>query len=281
MNEMYIFVNGQFMEKEDARISPFDHGYLYGLGVFETLRTYRGVPFLLDEHLQRLNAGLKEMGINKAFEEREVLEIIDKLSELNQLQDSYIRLNVSAGAGEIGLQTEMYTEPTVILFQKELPPLDPLREKEAVLLKIRRNTPETDVRLKSHHFFNNMAAKRELGIDPGKEGIFLSADGHLAEGITSNLFWVKDGRLFTPAIETGILNGITRQFILRLADQQNIQAEEGLYKVSTLLEADEIFFTNSIQEIVPVISFKEKVLPGKKGVFVQKLYGLYQRHIFN
>lgn len=276
---MYIFLNGQFIEKEKARISPFDHGYLYGVGAFETFRTYGGIPFLLDEHLERLNAALSEMGINRAFEREEVMAVIEKLSELNQLQDSYIRMNVSAGPAEVGLQAGLYSDPTVILFQKELPPLEPLREKEAVLLTICRNTPETKIRLKSHHFFNNIAAKRELGADPGKEGIFLSADGYLAEGVTSNLFWVKNGRIYSPAVETGILNGITRQFIFRLAKRLGIPAEEGLYKKRELIHADEIFFTNSIQEIVPVNVFEGKALPGKKGTVVQMLNGLYQKFI--
>lgn len=278
---MYMYLNGDFIEKEKARISPFDHGYLYGMGVFETFRTYGGIPFLLEEHLTRLNAGLSDMGIERKFEKEEVRAIIDELSSLNQLPDSYIRMNVSAGAGEIGLQTDSYTEPTVIFFQKELPPLESLREKEAVLLSIRRNTPETEMRLKSHHFFNNMAAKRELGSDPKKEGIFLSEGGFLAEGVTSNLFWVRGGGLFTPAVETGILNGITRQFILRLADEVSIQVNEGLYKENELSEADEIFFTNSIQEIIPVNSFDGKSFPGKDGRIVQELNELYQSYVFN
>ncbi len=276
---MYIFLNGEIIEKEKALISPFDHGYLYGVGAFETFRTYGGMPFLLDEHLERLNTALVEMGINRIFEREEVLSAIEKLSELNQLRDSYIRMNVSAGPAEIGLQTSLYSEPTVIIFQKELPRLEPLREKEAVLLTIRRNTPETKTRLKSHHFFNNIAAKRELGADPGKEGIFLSEDGYLAEGVTSNLFWVKDRKIYTPAIETGILNGITRQFIFRLAERLGIPVEEGFYKEEALILADEIFFTNSIQEIVPVKEYEGKTFPGQEGAIVQKLYGLYQKCI--
>ncbi|HBZ11199.1 MAG TPA: 4-amino-4-deoxychorismate lyase [Bacillus bacterium] len=276
---MYLFLNGEFIKQEEARISPFDHGYLYGMGVFETFRTYRGIPFLLDEHLERLNAGLEEMRIKRAFERAEVMPVIKKISELNRLPNSYIRMNVSSGPGQIGLQVDPYLEPTVILFQKELPPLKPLREKEAVVLTIRRNTPETKRRLKSHHFFNNIAAKRELGTDPGKEGIFLTADGYLAEGVTSSLFWVKNEKLYTPMIETGILDGITRQFILRLAGQLGIPVEEGMYREQKLAEAEEIFFTNSIQEIVPVNVFEGKSLPGKKGTVVQKLNALYQRFV--
>ena len=164
-----------------------------------------GTPFLLDQHLTGLNEGLQEMSIQKRFYLPEVLEMIEKFSNINQLSNSYIRMNVSAGIGEIGLTTEPYHSPTVIMFQKPLPPMMSLNEKEAVILSLRRNTPETDNRLKSHHFYNNIAAKRELGPDRKKEGIFLDHNGFLAEGITSNLFWIKNDTLFTPDLATGIL----------------------------------------------------------------------------
>ncbi|WP_340083865.1 aminodeoxychorismate lyase [Siminovitchia sp. FSL H7-0308] len=273
---MVLFLNGKFIKKENAVISPFDHGYLYGLGVFETIRTYGGKPFLLEEHIERLNHGLEELEIDRSFTSGEVKPIIQELCLINGLPDSYIRMNVSAGEGDIGLQTAPYIDPTVIIFQKSLPPLIPLQEKEAVILKLRRNTPETEIRMKSHHFFNNAAAKRELGPDRDREGIFLTREGYLAEGITSNLFWVKAGVLYTPSLETGILNGITRQLILKLARSADIPVIEGLFKENVLQEADEIFFTNSIQEIVPVHKFMKCKLPGNKGVIVGRLYEKYK-----
>ena len=112
-----------------------------------------------------------------------------------------------------------------------------------------------------------------------KKEFFLTESGFLAEGITSNLFWVKDEVLYTPSLETGILNGITRQFILTLAEQLMMQVQEGLYLETTLLEAEEIFFTNSIQEIVPVIQLGQKIYPGKKGYIVQKLNQMYQEYV--
>lgn len=276
---MYIYLNGKYLKEEEANISPFDHGYLYGLGVFETIRTYKGSPFLLDEHLERLHAGLRELNIGIRFEYAEVLKSIEELSRLNDLQDSYIRFNVSAGVGEIGLQTEEYTAPTIIIFQKSLSNIEKMKEKEAVVLKLRRNTPETTARLKSHHFFNNVAAKRELGSDPNKEGILLSEAGFLAEGVTSNLFWIKEEVLYTPALETGILNGITRQFVLKLAQHLGLKVKEGLYQTASLEKADEIFFTNSIQEIVPVHRLGSRTYPGKNGDHVKKLYQLYERQV--
>ncbi|WP_062105731.1 aminodeoxychorismate lyase [Bacillus niameyensis] len=274
---MYIYVNGQYIRKEEAVISPFDHGYLYGLGVFETFRTYKCHPFLLDDHLERLNKGLQELGIMKEFHRNEVMEIIGRLVELNGLPDSYIRFNVSAGIGEIGLQTAPYDGPTIIMFQKSLAPTQPNQEKEAVIVSIPRNTPETIHRLKSHHFFNNVAAKREIGSDTQKEGIFLTKEGFLAEGITSNLFWVQDDVLYTPSLETGILNGITRKWLITMAKRLGINLQEDLFSASALNVAQEIFFTNSIQEIVPVYKLGKKLFPGKEGKLYQKFHKEYKK----
>lgn len=276
---MYIYLNGQFIRREEATISPFDHGYLYGLGVFETMRTYEGNAFLLDQHVERLNSGMKEMNIALEFSTSQVEKILKELSRLNDLQNSYIRFNVSAGIGEIGLQTNPYSEPTVIVFQKPLVGIEPLREKEAVILKTVRNTPETTIRIKSHHFFNNVAAKLELGADPNKEGLMLTKDGFIAEGVTSNIFWLRDGVLCTPSLETGILNGITRQFIIRIAQELGIDVKIGLFKVEDLGQADEIFFTNSVQEIIPVNKLDKHFYPGKNGRLVQQLYSIYHQAI--
>ncbi|RIW29845.1 4-amino-4-deoxychorismate lyase [Bacillus salacetis] len=275
---MYVFFNGKILNKEEARISPFDHGFLYGMGLFETMRTYGGHPFLLTDHLERMQSGLKMLNINLDLKTLDISGMISSLSEKNDLQDSYLRLNISAGVGEIGLRTEPYEEPNILLLQKKLPPLEPLREKEAVLLELARNTPETPVRLKSHHYFNNIAAKREVGGDPGKEGLFLTKEGYIAEGITSNIFWVREGKLFTPSLETGILNGITREYIIELSNRSGIPCESGLYRLEDLLHASEAFFTNSVQEIIPIRSFAGKGYPGKNGRITNALYTYYEQH---
>ncbi|MDQ0215895.1 4-amino-4-deoxychorismate lyase [Oikeobacillus pervagus] len=275
---MWIYLNGELVEKEKAVISPFDHGYLYGLGVFETIRTYNGHPFLLEEHVKRLNDGIKQLGIERHWTSGEVEEIIRILSEKNQLLNSYIRFNVSAGVGEIGLQTEPYVEPTTIVFQKPLTITEGLKEKEGVLLELRRNTPETALRLKSHHYLNNIVAKREIGNAPNKEGIFLTEEGFVAEGIVSNIFWVVNDELFTPSLSTGILNGITRKFILKLARLQQMTVHEGCFYIEEIKNAEEVFLTNSIQEIVPVTKIGETIYPGKKGKVVKRLYEFYRNY---
>jgi 4-amino-4-deoxychorismate lyase len=275
---MLIYLNGQFISKEDARISPFDHGFLYGIGLFETFRVYDGHPFLLDDHLERLNHGLDELYIKHHFTRDEVNKILQELLEVNQLTNAYIRLNVSAGMGEVGLQVEPYLEPNLIIFPKPLPPPGELNEKKAVLLKVKRNSPEGQERLKSHHFLNNVLAKREIGNQPEVEGIFLNEQGFLAEGVVSNLFWIKGNVLYTPAVHTGILNGITRQFVIELARTANLCIEVGLYSIEQALEADELFVTNSIQEIVPITCFEGQHLPGKKGQWVQQLHKDYRHY---
>jgi 4-amino-4-deoxychorismate lyase len=279
---MYLYLNGDIVHLSEAAISPFDHGYLYGMGVFETFRTYEGHPFLLKDHLKRLSRGLKELNIAADLNEEKIKRIITELLKKNGLKDAYCRFNVSGGTEEIGLKTTPYEDATVILFQKELPLSTPLKEKEGVFLKLRRNTPETGERLKSHHYLNNMAAKREIGSSLDQEGIFLTKQGHLCEGITSNLFWVEGGELFTPSVETGLLNGITRQFILALADRLNIPVQVGVFEKEEILEADEVFFTNSVQEIIPVNKIDSMLLPGHNGKYVgvlHKQYTKYKRYL--
>lgn len=275
---MYVFMNGNIMPKEAVTISPFDHGFLYGVGLFETFRVYEHHPFLLDDHLDRLNSGLQVVNIQASITKQNIVEAIRLVLEANQLSNAYIRLNVSAGNGEIGLQTEPYLNPNLILFAKALPSSGAMTEKKAVILKLNRNSPEGLERLKSHHYLNNLLAKRELGNNPLQEGLFLTKEGYIAEGIVSNVFWIKEGIMYTPAIETGILNGITRQFVISLAGVLGLTVEEGFYKPEQAEEAEEIFFTNSIQEIVPVSNFNGKNMPGLKGEMVTLFYQKYQEY---
>jgi len=273
---VYIYINGKIIPHEKAQISVFDHGFMYGAGLFETFRTYRGHPFLLDSHLGRLNKGLRQLNIDRSFCREEINQIIQRLLNENKLENAYIRFNVSAGIGGIGLQTSSYTEPNVIMYMKSLQTGESLGEKKAEWLRIRRNTPEGDERLKSHHYLNNLLAKREIGEDVQMEGLFLTKEGYVAEGITSNLFWIRNGILYTPSVETGILNGITRRFILALAAQSGLEVREGLYKQENLLEADEVFITNSIQEIVAIKSIGSESYKGVSGPIVQMLYTRYK-----
>ena len=272
---MFIYLNKEIVKLEDARISPLDHGFLYGVGLFETFRIYDGHPFLLDDHLVRLNEGLAELKIRYKLAREDVLKIVKDVLEANGLKDAYVRLNVSAGNGEIGLRTEEYYEPNTIVFMKPIPHL--LKEKEGLIVTTVRNTPEGTTRLKSHHYLNSIYAKREVGEKPQIEGLLLSKEGYLTEGVTSNLFWVKKGVIHTPSLETGILNGITRQFICSIASKLGISVQEGFYYVNDLESCEEAFITNSIQEIIPLNKVNSVPLPGSNGEITRELQLIYKQ----
>jgi 4-amino-4-deoxychorismate lyase len=286
---MKIAVNGCIIDEREAVVSVYDHGFLYGMGLFETFRTYGGRPFLLKEHLARLAAGLDEIGIRAVPDADGIRELVGKLLAANGLTDAYIRLSVSAGAEALGLPSGDYRSPNTIVYIKPLPPRDEsvyTDGKPIQLLALRRNSPEGMFRMKSFHYMNNILAKREMARYPwagGAEGIFLDGRGYLSEGIVSNLFWIKDRTCFTPSEDTGLLPGITRRFVMKLAEAEGLRVEEGLYRWEDVLEADEAFLTNSIQEIVPVrcgfdLQGKEKVIRSRgAGPVTRRLMGLYSR----
>lgn len=288
----YIGVNGVNTPAAEAVISVMDHGFLYGIGLFETMRTYGGAPFLLERHLFRLEQGCKQLGIEYTGDLHSISEEIQNLLQANELEEGYIRYTVSAGEDVLGLPSGNYTRPQRVLYVKPLPPFpSSLYEtgRELKLLHTRRNTPEGPVRFKSLHYMNNILAKRELtsytttdSVAP--EGLLLTSDGWLAEGIVSNIFFVSSGQLYTPSIQTGILPGITRELVIKLAEGLGMKTEEGLYTWDMLIRADEIFLTNSIQEIVPVTSLSklnsaeepQRVGSGRIGPITEQLLRLYQ-----
>ncbi|TMV44307.1 aminodeoxychorismate lyase [Paenibacillus mesophilus] len=255
---MKIAVNGRICDDQEAVVSVYDHGFLYGIGLFETFRTYRGRPFLLEPHMGRLSRSCTELGIRYIPNAPETESLIARLLSANGLPDAYVRFSVSAGVDLLGLPTADYEKPNVIVYVKPLPPRDErtyTQGKPIQLLELRRNSPEGSVRYKSFHYMNNILAKREMRRyewAAGAEGIFLDGFGHVAEGIVSNLFWVKDEVVYTPSLVTGILPGITREYVIGLAERSGFDVREGLYEWSAVMEADEAFITNSVQEIVPV-----------------------------
>ncbi|MEK5478903.1 aminotransferase class IV [Paenibacillus sp. FSL R5-0407] len=291
----YIGVNGVPTPSAEAVISVMDHGFMYGMGLFETFRTYGGEPSLLDRHLKRLNEGCRTLGIPYEADAERIRKEVTELLILNGLSEGYVRLTVSAGEGPLGLTTEDYIKPTVILYVKPLPPMDfslYTQGKRLWRLRTPRNTPESEVRLKSLHYMNNLLARRELAVyeqDSSahlpSEGMLLTAEGHLAEGIASNLFFAEQGRLYTPEIGTGILPGITRAIVMELAARCGLSLEEGRYPWDRLWTADEIFVTNSVQELVPVTQLAEPdgksavVGEGEIGPLTKQLLYFYRESV--
>ncbi|WP_060204361.1 aminodeoxychorismate lyase [Sporosarcina koreensis] len=276
---MLCWMNGEFEQAEQLRISPFDHGFLYGAGFFETFRTYEGRVFLFEAHMERLRLALREYRIAMPYSDEEIAEVIQGLHVRSGGRDGYFRLNVSAGVHDIGLAPSEYTSPNVILFRKELAVVPRGTEKKAVWLETERNLPESWIRHKSHNFLNNVRGRLELPSLKELEGIFLTTDGHVAEGVTSNVFWVNAGALYTPSVETGILPGITRAFIMELGEKAGMPVHIGLFTKGEVERADEAFVSNSVQELVPLSVIGERPLSGASGVYYQKLHRLYMQAI--
>ncbi len=285
---MKIDLNGNVIEEQKAVVSVYDHGFLYGMGLFETFRTYGGRPFLLEWHLERLAAGCRELDIRYVPDPDGLQRRIRRLLEANELTDAYFRFTVTAGTDILGLPAGSYEHPSEVLYVKPLPPFDPsvyMNGKPLQLLESRRNSPEGTIRHKSLHYMNNILAKQELRHYPWAaqaEGLLLDAQGFLSEGIVSNVFFVRGGELHTPSADTGLLPGITRRYVITSARKSGLSVSEGLYRWEDLAGADEVFLTNSIQELVPVTKLFDRkgkayiVGDGKAGPITAKLLSQYR-----
>lgn len=281
--------NGKVVPIDQAAVSVMDHGFLYGMTLFETMRTYGGRPFLLERHMERLKSACKVLGIDYRMDTVQAERHIREVMMANGLKEAYVRYTVSAGENGFGLPIGEYVRPNVVVLVKPLPVWqDELYEqgKPLQLLRTRRSGPEAAVRFKSGQYMNNIVAKRELaqlsGSVLGAEGLMLDQNGHVSEGIVSNVFFVQDGRLYTPDLSTGILPGITRQWVIELAGQADIHVEEGKYEWERLWQADEVFLTTSVQELVPVTTLidtegrTKQVGSGQAGDCTSMLLNLYR-----
>ncbi len=286
---MKISFNGMIVDEHQAVLSVFDHGILYGIGLFETMRTFHGKPFMLEAHLQRLEEGCSLLQIPYAADYGSVRQEIADIMAANDLQEAYIRYTVTAGVEALGLPSGPYRRPTVIIYAKPLPESleDYARNGRALqLLATTRNSPESGIRLKSLHYMNNIMAKRELERyrwADGAEGLMCDRAGYLAEGIVSNLFFIRDSCCKTPSSDTGLLPGITRRTVMSLCAGAGYAMEEGRYTWGELLQADEIFITNSVQGIVPVtrlfdpLGNRQEIAGGSPGKITGELAESYQR----
>ncbi|MCS1352401.1 aminotransferase class IV [Mechercharimyces sp. CAU 1602] len=251
----WIWLNGEMVPAQEATVSVMDHGFLYGVGLFETLRLYEGYPFLWRDHLERLQVGLRRLRITSPYQEEEWRQIIAKVSQQNKQADGVIRISVTGGAEGVGLSVSSYATPTTVVFMRPLPQTDASLYKEGKWLQplsLPRQVPAGTESLKSHNYLNSVLARQEVHDFPQVEGLMLTKEGWLAEGIVSNLFFVKDETVYTPTTDLGILPGVTRHFVLTLAQKIGYSVEEGAYGLSNLADADEIFITNSVVEIVPI-----------------------------
>ena len=277
---MWIYLNDKFVQEHDAVISVFDHGFLYGDGVYETIRSYGPRLFMRDQHLSRLFRSAEAIGLTIPIPLKEWADILHEAMARNKVgtdqRDAYLRITVSRGTGDIGLNPALCPSPTVVVMTKPLvPPASELYEKgvNIIVASTKRNLPSAlPPQMKTLNFLNNILAKREALAAGAFDSILLNWEQHLTECTISNLFFVADGRLRTPALECGLLDGITRGIVIRLAGELHIRVEEGHFTVDRLYQADECFLTNTSMEIMPVSMVDtKKIARGKPGPVTLKL----------
>ncbi len=253
---MYIYLNDSLVAKADAKISIFDHGFLYGDGVYETMRVYDGVVFMFDEHLKRLfrSASMIKLDIPKNIDE--IKMAVFETLQANTLKNAYLRLTVSRGVGPIGLDPGLCNQPTFVIIAEEMKEYPSSFYEKGIKVTIastRRNLREAlNPQIKSLNFLNNILAKIEAKERSAYEAIMLNHQGFIAEGTISNVFFFRGGILFTPSVECGILDGITRGVVLDLAVREGLMVREGKFYIEDMETAEEVFITNTTLEVMPV-----------------------------
>ncbi len=271
-----VYLNGNLVDRENAKVSVFDHGLLYGDGVFEGIRSYNALVFKLKEHTDRLFDSAKAIELSIPMTKAEVIKAIVETLKANGLKDAYIRLVVSRGAGDLGLDPRKCKNPTIfiitdkiVLYPKEFYE----NGLEIVTAKTRRNMRAAlDPEIKSLNYLNNILAKIEAIKAGVEEAIMLNQDGDVAECTGDNIFMVKKGVLSTPPKEAGVLKGITRNAVLGLAKAEGIKTEEKKIKQKDLYSADECFLTGTAAEIIPVTKIDQKKIgDGRPGRITKKL----------
>lgn len=275
-----VYINGKFVPKEEAKISVFDHGYLYGDGVFEGIRAYNGRVFRLKEHIDRLYDGVKSIMINLSETKEEMKEIILQTLRENNLKDAYIRVVISRGTGDLGLDPRKCPRPTVVVIADKIT-LYPQEMYENGLKVItattRRNIPEgVNPQMKSLNYLNNIMAKMEANQAGVLEAIMLNNENYVAECTGDNIFIVKNGKLITPPTYAGILIGITRNAVIELAENMGIPVVEKNFTRHELFTADECFLTGTAAEVIPVVNVDGRLIAdGKPGVITKKLIAAF------
>jgi len=281
---MWIFLNDTFVQQEQARISVFDHGFLYGDGVYETLRAYHGKFFLLERHVARLRQSCQLIGLVLPMPELQWSALLGETLRRNELTEASVRITISRGEGDLGLDPSLCSRPTIVILAKPFRPYPPSLKKDGVrleLVEIRRNpTSAQSPRIKSLSFLNNILAKQEALRMGSFDALMLNMEGYVSECPTSNVFFVKDGVIKTPSIDCGILEGVTREVVMWLSQEQGISLHEGRYKAQELLDADECFITNTSMEVMPVSQIGDKRIgPMCPGPLTAKLSHLFSENV--
>jgi branched-chain amino acid aminotransferase len=278
---MKIYIDGQFFDEANAKISVFDHGLLYGDGIFEGIRAYNGRVFKLKEHIDRLFCSAKALLLDIPLSHAEMSKAVVETCAANDLRDGYIRLIVTRGVGTLGLNPNRCKTPSVIVIagKVQLYPEEMYEKGMAIVTvpTVRNLHSALNPAIKSLNYLNNILAKIEANNAGVEEAIMLNAQGFVAECTADNIFILKDGKLFTPPLSAGALYGITRGTVIDLAKQAGIEVSEPDLTRYDVFNADECFLTGSGAEIIPVTKVDGRVVgDGQPGTVSKQLIASYR-----
>jgi len=280
----HVCVNGRISSDRDAVISVFDHGFLYGEGIYETLRTYHGRPFLFDRHMRRLRNSARMIALDIPFTDGDLASQIRDTMAAATLNGSeaYIRVLVTRGIGELTYDPQATPTPSVVIIVK--PQVDPAQDTyeqgvRVVIVEVVRNHPQTvNPMIKSNNLLNCALAAQEALRKGGFEGIMRNYRGELTECTTSNLFIVTGGAALTPPIESGLLPGITREFLFEIGKEIGVDVREQVLRDSDLFSADEAFLTSTTREAVPIVNVDDRTIgSGRPGPVTKRLLEGFRR----
>jgi branched-chain amino acid aminotransferase len=277
---MKIFIDGRYYDERNAKISVFDHGLLYGDGVFEGIRAYNGRVFKLKEHIDRLFASAKSILLTMPMSHADIVRAVVETCKRNKVRDGYIRLVVTRGVGTLGLNPSRCKRGSVIIIAGKIqlyPPELYERGMEIVTVPTTRNLQNAvNPAIKSLNYLNNVLAKIEANNAGCEEAVMLNAQGFVSECTGDNIFIVKEDHLLTPPLSAGALYGITRRVVMEIAEESGHRVAEANLSRHDLFNADECFLTGTGAEIVPIVKIDGRIIgDGKPGPITEKLVGQY------
>jgi len=275
-----INVDGQLGTERDRLLSPLDQGFLFGASVYETVRTYDGVPFLVGRHLKRLRESALALGIDIDESDERLMRRVHETLEASGNAESSIRIVVSAGVGAIDYRQGSTKKPTIVIVVRPLQPFPESLYRDGATASfvsiMRAGRGNLSPRIKSSNLLNNLMALREAHERGAYEALMLNPKGEVCEGSMSNVFVVTDGAIATPPISAGILEGITRELVLSIARDGGFELEEKTVLPDELLGADEVFITASSRQVVPIVKVDEHpIADGHPGPVTKKIISLY------
>lgn len=277
-----VYIDGEYYPKEEAKVSVYDHGLLYGDGIFEGIRAYNGRVFRLDEHLERLYISARALLLQIPLSLQEMREAVLETLRRNELKDAYIRLVVTRGKGDLGLDPRKCPRPCVIIIADEIklyPQETYDKGLKLIIASTRKNSPDAlSPRIKSLNYLNNILAKLEAIHAGCAEAVMLDRHGYLTECTSENIFLLKKGVLFTPTAAVGILEGITRSVVMELCEPIGVEVQTAFLTAHDLYAAEECFVTGTGAELIPVVELCGRPIgTGVPGLITKKLLESYRR----